>query len=316
MTASRRPWLPLLLAASVLSSQTGCVRAVPTAASYVQQPPELSTIVALGPTGVAAVWGTPEPHIAEPPSGWLAGAAAGALVPIVGGLAVGSAGGSAGGYAGALWLFGWTAVGLALAPVGAVAGAVAGALTAPPPEQVKHGQAAIIDAVSAADLPAMIRDEAIRLSDERSRHGVVPMTGQGPETADHEVGTVLEIVIRRVGLEGRTIPGSDKPVSVWISMDPELELRLDVDTRLLKALDGSVLYSRSFRQVGAPRTFSEWTADHGRQFRDGLRWVAERSASHITTALFPLPEPLAVPQTTEPPAQGGQPEKDSAPALQ
>jgi hypothetical protein len=287
------------LATLLVALQTGCATMPPNVTRDTPQAgPGLSAIAALGRTGVAAVGGAPEPRMA--PSGWTAGAArgaaAGAIAPAIGGLVVGAAGlgadsGSPG--PGIIWFLGWTAVGLALAPVGAAVGAVVGAVQAPPPEQIRRAEAALIAAASAADLPTSIRDETIRLGSERSWHTLVPMSGEGSEAADQEVGTVLEIVVRRVALE--------KLDSVWlVGFVPPLELWLDVDTQLVKASDGTVLHARSFHEQGGVEKFSVWTAADARAFREGLVLAAERVADRIAEEFFPGPEPPAATRDEQP----------------
>jgi hypothetical protein len=170
-------------------------------------------------------------------------------------------------------------------PVGAVVGAVVGAAKTPPPEQVRLAQTALVDAVTAAELPRTIRDETIRLGSERTGHTFVPITSQGPEAAGHEVGTVLEILIRHVGLERRATQ-STTPGDVWLDTDPEFELRLDVDARLVRASDGTVLYADLFQEIAPSRQFSVWVADDGRVLRDDLRWIAGLLADQVTMVIL------------------------------
>lgn len=312
-----RGWLALLLALALLVGQTGCARHQLSPLESPPPAPGLTSIAALGRTGVVASWGSQEPQIVAPPKGWAGGfsrgAAAGAGTTLVGGVVVGAlpfAGGhNSGTGVEVFWLLGWTAVGVALAPLGGVVGGVVGAVKAQPPEQIERSKASLVEAVRAADLPATIRDEAIRLGSERSWHTLVPLTGQGPELGDHDVGTVLEIVIRHVGLERRTNVTTRKPVSVWLDMDPDLELRLNVDATLIKASDGTALYTRSFQDLGAVRTFSVWAAGDGLIFRDDLRSSAERVATQIANALFPAPGPPATAQETKPNPEPQEPQE-------
>src|SRR5262249_36184502 len=179
------------------------------------------------------------------------------------------------------------------APVGAAVGAVVGAVQAPSPEQIRRAEATLIAAASAADLPVTIRDETIRLGSERSWHTLVPMSGEGSEAADHEVGTVLEIVVSRVALE--------KPGSMWLAgFEPPLELWLDVDTRLTKASDGTVLHTRSFHEQGGVEKFSVWSAAEARAFRESLVRAAERVADRIAAEFFPAPDPPAATRDEQP----------------
>jgi hypothetical protein len=169
-------------------------------------------------------------------------------------------------------------------PVGAAVGAVVGAAKTPP-EQVQRAQTELVDAVAAAELPRTIRDETIRLGSERTGHTLVPIPSQGPEAADHEVGTVLEILIRHVGLERRAIQ-STTPGDVWLVPDPEFELRLDVDARLVRASDSTVLYTDLFQGIAPTRKFSDWVADDGRALRDDLRWIAGLLADQIAMVVL------------------------------
>ena len=312
-----RPALSILLIGALIASQTGCAsrggRAATAAMTIVDRPqqpsPGLSAIVALGPTGVVGVWGASEAHVDAPPSGWRSGAwrgaAAGAVVSVAGGVAIGSMAVGGRGCIGncrfeGAWLLAWTALGLALTPVSAAVGTVVGVVKAAPPARIERARGALIDAVAAADLPQAIRDETIRLGSERTWHTLVPLTGQAPETADHDVGTVLEIVVRHVGLE--RLPGTSGATltPAWFEMDPDLCLRLEVDARLLRVSDGAVLYADSFQEIGVRRKFSQWTADDGRDFREGLAAIAGIVADRITRAVFPEPDLGTGPDAVEP----------------
>ena len=171
---------------------------------------------------------------------------------------------------------------------------------APPPAQIERARGSLIDAVAAVDLPRTIRDETIRLGSERTWHTIVPLTGQAPETADHDVGAVLEIVVHHVGLE--RLPGTRGAdlAPAWFEMDPDLWLQLEVGARLLRASDGAVLYAGSFQEVGARRKFSQWAADDGRDLRDRLAGIAGIVADRIAQAVFPEPDPWTGPDTAEP----------------
>lgn len=249
--------------------------------------PSLTSIAALGRTGVAASWGASDLRLAEPPKGrtggFARGAAYGAGVTVGGGLAVGSV------VPTPLWTLGWTAIGVALAPIGALVGGIAVAGKALPPEQVERGKASLVDALTAVDLPATLRDDVIRLGSEQSWHTLVRMPEGKPEPGDREIGTVLQLVIRHVGLEGRMESG--KPVSVWVEADPGLELRVKMDAALIKASDDAVLYTRSFEVFGPERKFSAWASDDGRGFREALLQVSADLASQVANALFPPPPP-------------------------
>lgn len=91
---------------------------------------------------------------------------------------------------------------------------------------------------------------------------------------------------------------------MWGDLDPEIELRLDVDTRLIKASDGATTLLALLRCLGTVRKFSDWTADSGRVLREGLVLCSENLAEQLASALFPAPEPLpeaAAPSEAPPP---------------
>lgn len=274
--------------AAALIAQVGCAsRAVRPEPLPV---PPLASIAALGRTGVTAAWGASNLQMNEPPKGRAAGfgrgAAAGAGATVKGGLVLGSLGVLAG-PPGAFWFLGWTAVGVALSPAAAVIGGIVTAVNAQPPEQVERRKAALVDAMTAADLLTTLRDDVIRLGNEQSGHTLVPVGDRKPEGRELGVGSVLELVVRRVALEGEIDPKTGKPKSVWSATDPELQLRLDVDAWLFRKSDGATLYTGEFQASGSVRKFSAWAADDGRDFRHGLAAACEDVARQIASALFP-----------------------------
>jgi hypothetical protein len=276
----------------------------------------------LGSVGVAAGWGTLEQQMAEPPAGktggFRRGASAGAKATLVSGFKVGALPLLGLGNCGegcwmvGAWFLGWTALGVVVAPVGAVVGGIAGAVKAQPPEQVERGNADLTNAVAQARLPDSIQDDVIRLGLERTGQVLVPLTRQGPEMGDGDVDTVLDILIRQMRLERRSTSG---PLEVWTALDPELDLRVDVDARLVRVSDGEVLRSKSFQQSGPARKFSAWAAADGRALRDGLQEVSPRFSIEIADYFFRAPPLTTEPREREPkPEPAVEPNDDDDPA--
>lgn len=295
MPRSLKSSLSLVLTVTLLAVQAGCANPHVLPKELPPQAPSLISIVALGRTGVVATWQTSDLRLAEPPKGWAGGfrrgAAVGAGAPAAAGVLIGSGALSAGGGSpGAPIVFlAFTAAGIALAPLGALVGGIVGSVRALPSEQLEHGKAALMDAVTAANLPTSLRDEVIRKGSERSWHTLVPLSSPKPEASDPDIGTVLRLVIRHVGLEGRIDPATGTPVSVWADMDPQLQLKLDVDAMLLTVPDGGLLYARSFQALGPIKTFSSWTFDDARAFREALAAAAGEVVTQIVDALCPSP---------------------------
>jgi hypothetical protein len=204
------------------------------------------------------------------------------------------------------WILGWTALGLAAAPLGAVVGGVVGAIKARPPDHVERDKATLITAMSQAQVPDSIRDEVVRLGLERTGLALVPLARQEPETGDRDVDTVMDIIVRRMGLERRSI--SDKWASGWSDLDPDFDLRVAVDVELLRAKGGEVLSSKSFEELGAARKFSDWAAGDGRAFREGLEEASSHLAIQIADHFF-----RATPPATEVKEEESKPEPPPEP---
>jgi hypothetical protein len=77
--------------------------------------------------------------------------------------------------------------------------------------------------------------------------------------------------------------------------DPRLELRVEVEARIVGASDGAVLDTRDFQATGPTRTFSVFAAERARVFEQSLREALERLAGRIVNELFPRASPPAEP---------------------
>jgi len=231
-----------------------------------------------------------ETEVTEPPSRLGAaarGAAQGAAVPV---LVLGAVAGPAG-----------VVVGVFLTPIGAAIGAVAGGRDPADPEMVK-ARLDVLRGVVLAHGPAQALPQRLV---GLARGDRPPMELAGPANTRPAGGAndvVLEIAVERLEVTHTTelsVPANmrrDFPLRVEgpqrmsvmlsTSSDPPLTLVLTAQARIVRATDGTVLFTRRFTQIGATRTFTGWSDGDGQMLREGLEGVTEALAAKMLDELL------------------------------
>lgn len=188
-------------------------------------------------------------------------------------------------------------------PVGAAVGAVAGAVSGPPAGEVAAAHERLVRALAAVDVPVTLREEVLRLGSDQAGGRLAAMVGQGAEAADGRIDELIDLVVTRVALHKTVLPETRLSLP---DADLWLELRLEAEARVVRALEGEVLDTRGFRETGPTRTFSVFAAERARVFEQSLREAVERLAARVVNELFPRANP-----PVEPPERAdGEPPRD------
>lgn len=171
--------------------------------------------------------------------------------------------------------------GAALTPVGALGGAVYGALAAPPAAAVEAAAAEIDEAVVQSSEPGLgelLRAELVRVGAAKTALAFEELREDRPHDAP-EPDAVLEIVPDGVGLRGGR------------GIDPRSSAFLDVEVRLIRTADESVLYAERFRSASVRRSrFFEWASAGGARFTaEAVRFPAELAEKIVDDLFLVLP---------------------------
>lgn len=155
-------------------------------------------------------------------------------------------------------------------PLGIVVGGIAGAT-----EAVSESEAQAIDAQLAAALSGVAMAEEIREGidktlRDRVTHPVVMLSEGSAETID----SILEVHVQRAGLTGGG--GSDPMLSVFV----------DVDIRLVRAADGTLLYEDRALQFTGARPFSQWAHNKAEPVRLALIRACRATGEAVIEEVF------------------------------
>lgn len=170
------------------------------------------------------------------------------------------------------------------ATAGAIAGAIAGAATAESATRVEEAEAAVQAAFADLKIPDTLRDRVVQVARVETRHTVVPRnevagddaSGERPDFAAGLVDTVLQISVQGYGTK-----------AVW-DVNPPIFLFLDIQLSLLRAADGTVLYSRRSAWVSAGRPLTAWGATNAEPVRQELERAIRYLAERIVDVVFLL----------------------------
>ena len=240
-------------------------------------PPSEAVREKLGTIGVASARFFPKAEMRKPMgkgSGAASGAGTGALLMIGGGAGLGDP----------LGLL----LGVALAPVGAVVGSIAGAVKGVSSEHVKEAGEAINKAISEFKIQATMRDYVLRAAKQQTEYNFVDLDGQGPETPERKIdynflsnrgiNTILEISVTDFGL--------------WAAsgINPPLAFFMNLQARLIRTTDGSVLYKQKlqYKNAGFIFTFTDWAANGAEPFRDEFHRCYQSLSEKVVEEFFLL----------------------------
>jgi hypothetical protein len=254
----------------LLIGQSGCATPKPYAL-----PPPLSEEVRenIGTVGVASACFLPKAEIQKPMgkgSGAAAGAGQGALAVVNGGAM----------SADPLGLL----IGIALAPVGAAIGGVVGVVEGVPSPQIKEAENSINKAISEVNIQAAMREYVLRVARQQTGYHFTLLDSDGPKTPETKVDytflrkegidTVLEITVHVFGLSG--LKGINPPLAFFMTLQ----------TRVVRTLDGAVLYEQKLEYRSARRTFTNWAANDAKLFRAEFDRCYESLAEKVVEEIF------------------------------
>jgi len=256
---------------SLLIGQSGCATSKPYS---LPSPPSEVVRAKLGTIGVASARFLPKLEM-DKPMGKISGSGQGALdgagLMIYGGLETGDPLGFL--------------LGVVLAPVGAVVGSVVGAVKGESSEHLKEAEDAINKAISELKIQATMRDYVLRAAKQQTEYNFVDIEEQGPETperkmdynflANRGINTVLEITVPAFGLIGKGI-------------NPPLVFFMTLHTKLVRTTDGSVIHEQKLIYSRPGPTFTAWTANGGKPFRDEFRRCYQSLAEKVVEEVFLL----------------------------
>lgn len=279
-----KPWLraaALAAAAAIHLAQSGCARAVRW--PDLPPPPTEDIRRRIGTVSIRAVEAPFDARFAPPIANTgqsvcfysFQGAAVGLLIggAFFDSLTKGADGG--GPYGACIFiflLFVGVAVALALIPVGGFFGAVYGLAAGPDGEEIEQGMATLRAAAADVRFAARIRDRI--LGSASARAGV-------RLASDESADAILEVG-----------PPAAAFIGPW-KVDPPLDLVGALPARLVKASDGSLLWSATLAFQGPRAPFVAWAADGGRALTAGLEQAVDPIADRIldeTFVLYLLPE--------------------------
>ncbi len=182
---------------------------------------------------------------------------------------------------------------LALVPVGAAAGSIVGAVTGVSSKEIKETDEILNDYLASVNFQETMRERFLAIAKEQTPYSFLSLQIHGPNVMDEEVtygslpdkrvDTILEIGLRKCELWGKRD-----------SINPPLHFLMAVGMRLIRAIDGRVLFSRNFvyDYQNISLKFSEWSVNNAQPFRDELDRGFEYLAVEIVRVLSIIQTPL------------------------
>jgi hypothetical protein len=164
------------------------------------------------------------------------------------------------------------AAGIALAPVGAVVGAVAGAITAGPAEKVKEKEAAITRTLTELKIQEYVRGCVVSALREQSADTAV--TASEGERAS----TMLEVTVGKFGLEDHW----------YLGVNPLLRFVMTERTRVIRASDGTELYTHWLNWRGQFRPLDDWVAQEATLLKEEAGRACRSLAESLVDEVFLL----------------------------
>jgi hypothetical protein len=229
---------------------------------------------------------TPEVIIDKPAKGWFAGAGRGFVgwstkilsAPLSGGM--GSCSGQGCGLGAVILL----AVIVTAATVGGVAGSVVGAVKAEPAKRVDEHEKIISNSIAKLKTQETMLDHVLKVAQQKTQKNFAIVEGFGPNSNDQKVvyghfedkgfDAILQISVTSFGLVGK-----------W-EVNPELQLKMFVQVKVIQAKDDTELYSDIFQYTGKSRKFSEWCANNAQELNDEFERCYGTLAEKIISKLF------------------------------
>lgn len=258
----------LWLFIAILFIQLGCAHKPP-----IRHPSE-QVRTKLGSIGVVSALFVPKVEFSTPAKGRLRGALTGAAQ------GAGSMAGSGAIYSDPYGLL----LGLILAPVAGLIGGVAGGVLAEPAVKVEKEEARLRNVLTDLKIQETMRNHFLRVAREKTNSPFVVLEEQGPVTPDEEINycslsgngidTVLEISVLNFGLKGS------------MGINPPIEFFMNLRLKLIRTIDGEMVYVTTMRYEGKKLKFADWSANNAQSFREEFNLSYLNLSERIVDKLF------------------------------
>jgi hypothetical protein len=258
-------WLSIAI---IITTQFGCAHK-----PHIVKLPSEQVRTHLGSIGVVSALFIPKVEFSTPAKGGLEGARNGAEI---GGVGTANAG-----------LFsgpGGCLLGLILAPVGGLIGGVAGGVMAEPAAKVEKEEAVLKNVLTDLKIQETMRNHFLQVAREKTNSLFVVLEEQGPVTPDEEINycslsgngidTVLEISVLNFGLKG------------LIGINPPIEFFMNLRLKLIRTIDGEMVYVTTMRYEGKKLKFADWSANNAQSFREEYKLSYLNLSERIVDKLF------------------------------
>ncbi len=181
---------------------------------------------------------------------------------------------------------------LVLMPIGAAFGSIVGVVKGVPQEKIRVQEEALNSSIANLNFQETMRERLLSVATGQTSFPVVLLELKGPTTLDEEVSydslqakhidTILEVNVRKCELRGRQY-----------GINPPLRLLMAAGIKLIRAQDGTVLYSQNFvyEKGSDVLTFSEWGDNDARLFREDMDRAFQYLAEQIVKALTSIQAP-------------------------
>lgn len=178
-------------------------------------------------------------------------------------------------------------IALVLAPFGACIGCLVGAAKSDSTEKLDaESEAAMRNAFEQVNFQEITRSHISRIAGEKTNCTFVSLGEQRPTSPDEEydyrsvvnegIDTVLEISVLKAGLAGSG------------EIYPNLQLFIDLRTRLIRAVDGEELYAATVTYKGPIQSYPAWARDTAVSFNEELENGCEKLSERVVELLFAL----------------------------
>jgi hypothetical protein len=148
-----------------------------------------------------------------------------------------------------------------------------------PGDQIKTGEQELRKAIAEMHVEDLVCRRILQ-NLTNSPYRVVLVTNTSANVEGPQINTALNASLLTIGLKGE---GKKKaPLQAWISCR----------VQLVRTTDGAELFSRDFLHEGGEWTFTEWSANGARAFRQELDAGATMLAHDIVQVIFCGEQPL------------------------
>jgi hypothetical protein len=175
-------------------------------------------------------------------------------------------------------------LGVFIGPVAAVVGTVAGAIKGSSAKEIMESEGSLQGYVGALNFHEIMREHLTATTDEQGRYSFVHLDAPGPNTPGEvvaydlpsykDVDAVFEVGVREFRLDREEG-----------EFDPDLRLRIEVDTRLFSAKEGKLHDESFFYRSDHVKTFAQWSADNAQRLKEEVDTGFQSLAGQIIKSI-------------------------------